>query len=218
MGLFSRAPIVEHQISFLGIEGQAATERCIMTAAVRGVDMQICYTSDELEIDHISNYQYLSPFERAPSLKDGNFAIAGLRGIITYLDTRGVGGSLQPRKARLLGLQNYWIELGERLLAPVLQSTENATRRQNLDDSPMAAQFIRRLSEVVDHSEFIVGPASLADPQIAAYIKLLRGKDLLSQEYGPIKSWYDRVFGLIPDELRVKYGAYFTMEKARKVA
>ena len=223
MGLFSRAPSsINQEISFLGIEGQLATERCIFTAGTRGADMQICYASDAPEIDHTTDYQFLSPFERVPSLRHGDFAIAGARGIIAYLDARGVGIPLTPRKARLVGLQNYWIELAGKLLAPIIQAgetSENSNKKDaQISDYQQAESFIYKLNSIVEENEFILGSATLADPQVCAYIKRLQSKNMLPQECDAIRKWYDRVFGLIPTELRIKYSAYFTLEKAKKVA
>lgn len=223
MGLFSRAPSsIKQEISFLGIEGQLATERCIFTAGTRGTDMQICYASDAPDVDHTTDYQFLSPFERVPSLRHGDFAIAGARGIIAYLDARGVGLPLTPRKARLVGQQNYWIELAGNLLAPIIQAAEvcenDSEKSVQISGYHQAENFIHKLNTIVEESEFILGSPTLADPQVCAYIKRLQSRNMLPQECDAIHKWYDRVFGLIPNELRIKYSAYFTLEKARKVA
>ncbi len=84
-------------ISFTG-GTDAVTAKCILTAGVRGVEMDINLSGDSANLTH------------------GPVNAKGESACITYFDKKGVGQSLRPKKARTLGEQNYWMDVSYQYL------------------------------------------------------------------------------------------------------
>ena len=102
MGLFglgkkkdSAAPSANDKISLQGGSKSVDTLKCILTAGLRNVDIEVNLSDDDA----------------GPELTHGSFSTSGEQAITTYLDFKGQGTSFKPKKARHLGNQNCWMEL-----------------------------------------------------------------------------------------------------------
>lgn len=80
------------KISFSGTSDAVST-KCILTAGVRGVEIDIDLSGDSANLTH------------------GPVSAKGESAIVTYFDKKGTGQSLRPKKARTLGEQNYWMDI-----------------------------------------------------------------------------------------------------------
>lgn len=192
MGLFSwKKNNSNQEITLLGIKGQISTLKCLLMAEIKEISLKTTLASSESQVDQINSYQYIDKSDKSPTLTQGDFSVSGARAIMTYLDVKGKGNSLLPKKARTLGLQNYWIDVcSEDLAAPV----EAVIYKQATEEQKACLnKVLTSLDAVLSENQFIVGQLSLADPHVAAYIYLLScsGYDLTS--FPNIGKWISRL-------------------------
>ena len=157
-------------ISFTG-GNDAASAKCILTAGVRGVDMNIDLSNDSVAVTH------------------GPVSAKGESAIITYFDKKGMGSSLRPKKARILGEQNYWMDLS----------------CQYLDKGEKVSEILKRLDSNLANQDFVAGPLSLADPVVAGSVLTLKKAGSCPSGLSNVDSWLARVEQSIPDNLRSNY-------------
>ena len=175
MGLFGfgnkKEKVADTKMS-LAADGSVACAKCVLTAGVRNVDMDVDTSGgDTLTLNH------------------GSFSAVGEGAIVTYLDRKGQGQSVRPKKARVLGDQNYWLEISSKFL----------------DKGEQVGAIMNRLNTVLGDNEFIAGPLSLADPAVAANVLALKKSGQLPGGLSNIDAWLQRVEQKIPDNLRSTY-------------
>ena len=141
---------------------------------------------------------------RAPCLKEGGYIVSGIQAILAYMDVRGEGGSLNPKKAAILGEQNYWVDVAERFIDPnvsVLTAGLKNTQEAKVEIEVVAAkaeigQVMDTLDNVLsDRRRYIVGDYSFADIHWTAAVHLcvLADHQDLVNDRPNIKRWYDQV-------------------------
>tara|TARA_R110002049_G_scaffold213899_3_gene385390 strand:+ start:3781 stop:4431 length:651 start_codon:yes stop_codon:yes gene_type:complete len=204
MGFFSRKKNNSSQeIVLLGIKGQVATMKCLLMASIKDVSLKTTVTSPESDIDQINSYQYIGEVDKTPTLTQGDFSISGARAILTFLDVRGKGASLEPKKARTLGIQNYWIDICYQTLAP---ATEAVIQGEITEQSQACLKkVLTSLNAILAESQYIVGQLSLAEPNVAAYIYLLRCCDYDMTIYPNIGKWISRLEETMSGPLNIGY-------------
>ncbi len=149
----------------------AASNKCILTAGVRGVDINIDLSGGELNVSH------------------GPVSAKGESAIITYFDKKGTGNSLRPKKARVLGDQNYWMDLS----------------CQFLDKDEKVSEILSQLDSNLANQDFVAGPLSLADPVIAGNVLALKKAGNCPAGLSNVDAWLNRVEQSIPENLRSNY-------------
>ena len=155
----------------LSTDGSVACAKCVLTAGVRDVDIDVDTSgSGPLTLNH------------------GSFSAMGDGAITTYLDRKGRGQSVRPKKARVLGDQNYWIEVSNML-----------------DKGEQVEAVLNRLNSVLGDNQFIAGPLSLADPAVAGSVLALKKSGKLPSGLSNIDAWLGRVEQKIPENLRSTY-------------
>ncbi len=156
----------------LSADASVACAKCVLTAGIRNVDIDVDTSgSGNLALNH------------------GTFSATGEGAITTYLDRKGQGQSVRPKKARILGDQNYWLEVSSQLL----------------DKGEQVDAILNRLNTVLGDNEFIAGPLSLADPAVAASVLALKKSGNLPSGLSNIDAWLGRVEQKIPENLRANY-------------
>lgn len=217
MGFFSKKKDSSNQkIIFMGIHGQAATIKSLLLAGIRGVPMDVDFAEADIKPDQLHSYQTINSSDKAPILTQGDFSVAGARGIQTYIDIRGNGASLYPRKARVLGQQNYWIEVCYKVLAPVVQAIANSESNEDIEDQ--CNHILTSLNTILADNQFVAGPLSLADPHVASYIYVLRGTGKDLQDYSNITNWITRLEDQMSDNLKDKYLSFVNSDLEQLVA
>lgn len=217
MGLFSRKKDNSSQeIALLGVKGQVATMKCLLMAGIKDISLKITLASPDSEIDQVTSYQYLDDSKRVPTLTQGDFSVSGARAILTYLDVRGKSPSLVPKKARTLGLQNYWIDVCYQTLAPVTQAT--VRRIGTEQDRACLEKVLASLDSTLSENQFIVGQMSFADPNVAAYIYVLRCCDYDMSKYPNISQWISRLEEKMSGPLNIEYLPMATKDSSSQVA
>ena len=118
MGFFSRKKKVIKKLQLKGFPGHIDTCKCLYLAAEKKLDIELALL-DLVEQDQNKDaYLSISPFGKIPSLIDDSLVVSGVAAVLPYIDIKGSGQSLTPKKAANLGLQNYWIEVGTEKLLP----------------------------------------------------------------------------------------------------
>lgn len=217
MGLFSRKKDISSQeINLIGVKGQIATMKCLLMAGIKELSIKTTLVSVNNEIDQVNSYQYLDTSQKVPSLTQGDFSISGTRAILTYLDVRGKGQSLVPKKARVLGQQNYWIDVCYQTLAPVLQAVIHGQASE--ENKATLDKLLFRINSNLAENQFIVGQLSFADPHVAAYIYVLRCSGYDLSEYNNISVWMTRLEGKMSGPLDIDDLPMNTKSKNSRVA
>ena len=217
MGLFSRKKdTASQEMVLLGVKGQIATMKCLLTAGIKEISLKTTLVSADGEIDQVSSYQCINASDKSPTLTQGDFSVSGTRAILTYLDVRGKGQSLVPKKARTLGLQNYWIDICYQVLASATQAI--ISKQATEEDKSCLEKVLSRLNAILAENDYIVGQLSFADPNVAAYIYVLRCSDHDMSKYPNIASWISRLEANISGPLDVDYLSIATQASNSQVA
>ena len=147
----------------------AASAKCILTAGIRGVELDVNLSGgDDLSMTH------------------GPVTITGEKAIETYLDRKGNGMSLRPKKARVLADHYCWIEVASQLL----------------DKGEKVDQALNMMNDALGSQDFLAGQLSLADPIVAGSVLTLKKNNNLPSGLSNIDAWLGRVEQKIPDNLR----------------
>ena len=127
---------------------------------------------------------------------------------MAYMDVRGQGGSLNPKKASILGEQNYLVDVAQRILdanvamlmRPFLpQGSEYDGDTIKAAVQEARAEIHRALdcaeAALVDGRRFMVGEYSFADIHWTAGIHLcvMAGHQDLLDGRSTVKAWFNRV-------------------------
>lgn len=217
MGLFSRKKDTSSQeIALLGVKGQVATMKCLLMAGIKEVSLKTTLASPDSEIDQVSSYQYLDSSKKVPTLTQGDFSVSGARAIQTYLDVRGKGPSLVPKKARTLGLQNYWIDVCNQTLAPATGAMIQG--KATAEDKACVEKVLSSLNSNLAENQYIVGQISFADPNVAAYIYVLRCSGHDMSQYPNIEKWISRLEEKMSGPLNIEYLPLETKSSSSQVA
>ncbi len=208
MGLFSRKKKSQGNIHMRGFPGHIDTCKCLYLGAEKGVPIDfnmLDLTGNEQNADA---YLSLSPFGKVPCLGEGDTVISGAAAILPYIDVKGAGQSLTPRKAARLGEQNYWIEVGQREVLPhintlldeqVLRKMQDADYKPDQSKIDTALRAIDRVLEVADKQlqdrDYFAIDYTFADIHWAPYIHFceLTGHDDLLSSRPNLKAWIERI-------------------------
>jgi glutathione S-transferase len=191
------------EIELLGISGHIATLKCLILAKIKGLSLRTTLASYDVGVDQINSYQYLDSSKIVPTIKHDGYTFSGTAAILTYLDVRGKGTSLTPRKARILGQQNYWVDICYQVLGPVTQAitTGNASN----DDKNLLNKILTSLNNLLAENEYIVGPMTFADPHVAAYYYALNCSGIDMIQYPKISEWIKRLENDMGGPLNIEY-------------
>lgn len=204
MGLFSwKKDKSSQEVTLLGVKGQIATMKCLLMAGIKDISLKTTLATSETEIDHVNSYQYIEETKKVPTLTQGDFSVSGTRAILTYLDVRGKGTSLIPKKARTLGLQNYWVDVCYQTLAP---ATEAMIRgKMTTEDKTCLEKVLSSMNKNLAENQYIVGQLSFADPHAAAYIYVLKCGGYDMSQHPNIEKWIARLEENMSGPLNIEY-------------
>lgn len=208
MGLFSRKKKSGGNIHMRGFPGHVDTCKCLYLAAEKGVQMDVELV-DLTDREHENDaFRALSPFGKIPCLGEGDLVISGAAAILPYLDVRGSGQSLTPRKAARLGEQNYWIEVGQHRVLPhinslveeqVLKPMTNPSYTPDAARIDAAVSAVELVFSVADQhlngKDYFAGDYSFAEIHWAPYLHfwVMTGYEGRLARYPHLKLWFDRI-------------------------
>ena len=142
-----------------GPAGPGRTQ-CLLLAGIRGIELQADISADD-----------------TVTLTHGPVTLTGVSAIETYLDIKGQGAPLKPKKARHLGEQNRWIEISNQLL----------DQHQKVD------QIMQRMNEILAEQEFLAGPLTQADPHVAGSVLALKRARQCPPDLSNVEAWLKRL-------------------------
>ncbi len=185
MGLFSKSkPKVSESPKLSCMPGDAASYKCIFLASYRKIPVDVEWCEPSSLDDKMSESLNMSNLNRYPCIKDGDFMVCGGGAVLTYLNIKGRTPTIHPRKARVLAMQQYWIQ--------VLNTKCN--QPENYD------AVFAELDQALENQKYIVGEFSLADIHWAAAFKALEqsGTVVDMSKFNNISSWISRMKNEIP--------------------
>ena len=165
--------------------GDAGSYKCLFLASYRKIPVDIEWGEPSTLDDKMSESLNMSNLNRYPCIEDGDFKICGESAVLTYLNIKGRTPTIHPRKARVLAMQHYWIQ--------VLNTKCNA-------EENFPAVF-EHLDQALEGKKYIVGELSLADFHWAAAFKALEesGNAVDVSQYKNISDWFSHIKTEIPD-------------------
>ena len=169
--------------------GDVGSYKCLFLASYRKIPVEIEWEeSSELD-DKMSESLNMSNLNRYPCIEDGDFTISGENAVMTYLNIKGRAPSIHPRKARVLAMQQYWIQVLKTKFMPEEGSGEPNTA--TLD----------ALDKALTNQKYIVGEFSLADIHWAAALKVLEdgGNASILSNYKNVADWFANMKTEIPN-------------------
>ncbi|MDX2504281.1 MAG: glutathione S-transferase family protein [Gammaproteobacteria bacterium] len=212
-----------------GFPGHIDTCKCLYLGAEKGVQIDfntLDLTGNEHQADA---YLSLSPFGKIPCLGEGDTVISGAAAILPYIDIKGAGQSLTPRKAARLGEQNYWIEVGQHEVMPhintiideqVLFQMKDKDYKPDQSKIDAALQAIDKVFDAADKQlegkDYFASDYTFADVHWVAYMhfcEITGHHDLLNKRPN-LKSWLERIktrkngtqitYNVLPDLEQIK--------------
>lgn len=173
--------------------GDPASYMCIYLASYRKFSIDIEWVQRSSLEDQMARALISSNIEQLPSIEDNDFITCGTKAVLTYLNNKGGAPAIHPRKARVLAMQQYWIEMLEKFSA-LINDPENP---QHLEQSEI---IINELDHVLAENTYIVNEWSLADIHWLAKFKTMQeqGQDRFLQKFEHIQAWLTRLNTEIP--------------------
>lgn len=205
MGLFGKRKNKQPPaLQMRGYPGDPGTNKCLLMAAERGVQLETQLVDLEERACDSPEYRALSPFGKVPCLRDGDFVTSGAPAVLAYLDIKGNGNSLNPKKASILSEQNFWVDLAQRFADPVVTRLVSSLAPAAPASSPAQlesdrAGLTQALSQLdttmADNRQFIVGQYSFADIHWTACMHLcvLAGERAVMDPFSALAAWFERV-------------------------
>lgn len=226
MGLFGKTKKKQSAPQLRGYPADPGTNQCLLMAAERGIALDSVLVDVGEHACDSPEYRALSPFGKVPCLRDGDFVVSGAQAILAYMDIKGGGASLSPKKASILGEQNYWIDLGQRVARPAVTTLVEpllpgggAVAESELDAARTALSDALALlnGAMADGRSFIVGQYSFADIHWTAYVHLclMSGEQALLEPHGELAAWLDRVRARRGAAGSMTYDALATLDEIR---
>ena len=195
----------QYMLQLLGTPWDPDTLKCIIAAAEQGMEMRCGYL-DTLKAEQDSSaYREMFEFGTYPGLQEADYNVAGVSGILAFINARGLGYSLIPKNVTDAATQDFWIDIAlteatphiqslvqEQIVKPLADSSysadDNVYNQAKLNLAPILAALDKQLTG----QPYIVGKYSFADIHWTALIHLLMlagAADLLSP-CPQISRWY----------------------------
>ena len=186
MGLFSKSkPKASEKTKLVCVPGEEASYKCLFLASYRKIPVEVEWEEASTLDDKVSASLNLSNLNRFPCVEDGDFTICGEAAVLTYLNIKGRTPTIHPRKARVLAMQQYWIQ--------VLTT--------KCKDPANIPTVLSELDKALTGNKYIVGELSLADFHWAAAFKALEEGNASPDisNFKNISDWYSRMQSEIPN-------------------
>ena len=192
MGLFSSKSKVNAPPKLTCCPNDAESYKCILLASYRGLPVEIIWEDTSAHEDKLSASLHMSNLHRFPCIDDGEFTNCGSAAVLTYLNIRGGAPSVHPRKARVLAMQQYWVQVLKTKVEPFLNDIAK--------NSNVIAKALELLNENLEGKRHIVGEFSLADIHWGAVLLMLeKDHTKILSSYKNINQWLAGLKVEIPD-------------------
>lgn len=191
MGLFNSKPKVNTTPKLTCCPNDAESYKCILLASYRRLPVDIVWNDSSAHEEKLSASLHMSNLNRYPCVDDGEFTNCGSAAVLTYLNIKGGAPSVHPRKARVLAMQQYWIQVLNTKVAPLINNIANNDKALK----KIFAVFDKNL----EGKRHVVGEFSLADIHWSAVLLMLE-KDHMNifSGYKNISQWLAHIKTEIP--------------------
>ncbi len=189
------------RMTMRGFPGDANTCKCLLMAAEKKVKLDVEVLDVLGGACDQEAYRAISPFGKYPYLEEGDFSTTSVNAVLSFLDVRGEGSSLlNPKKAQLFGLQNYWGQVSRKLCEPAVDTLVKASiygiEGGDLDAArAQVATVLDELNSFIDNKEYLVGEYSFADVHWTAVVHMLTlagDQDMITSRSN-LNAWFGRV-------------------------
>jgi len=136
--------------------------KCILLATHRNLDLDISWSEASALDSNLSNSLDLKETDSLPIIEDQDITMSRADALLGYLNIKGSAPAVHPKKARVLAQQNYWIQLLDDKLKPLLSDFEG--------NKDAIKTILTAVDKQLSVDSFMVGEFTLADIHwLAAY-------------------------------------------------
>ena len=176
----------QYVLDLIGSISDPETYKCILAAGEQGMEMN-CYAIEKLtpsQAEEMNSYE--------PCLRESDFIIRGSESIVSFINARGLGYSLEPKNAQLAAIQNYWVDVAKSDFYNAVKNLLDGVDNYQKD----IFFFLEALDKQLRNNKYIVcDKYSFADISWIAYIHYLLINDYenLINSRKNISSWFERI-------------------------
>lgn len=204
MGIFKKRSANPQEVPTLICEySNPETYKCIFLANYRNLPIKLKLQDTSKNDEKVAHSLHLPSANQFPIIKDEEFTVSGTNAVLTYLNIKGQAPSIHPRKARILAMQQYWIQVLVKIFQPLIEEFK-------FNDAKLEA-ILTELSNTIDSKDYILEEFSLADIYWFAVFKILedKGQSQVIQKYQHIANWFAKLKDIAPnfDDLTQKVAA-----------
>jgi glutathione S-transferase len=192
MGLFSLKSKANETPRLICNSNDAGSYKCLFLASFRKIPVTVEWEESSALKEEISESLHLPGLNRFPCVEESDFTVCGTNAVLTYLNIKGKAPTIHPRKARVLAMQQYWIQVLTTKLEPLL--TEISNRQKD------AATVLEVFDNNLADKNYITGVFSLADIHWAAIFRMLEDQSQSSifKNYINLNIWLAKIKAEIP--------------------
>jgi len=192
MGLFSLKNKANETPKLLCNSNDAGSYKCLFLASYRKIPVYVEWEESSALKEEMSECLHLPGVHRFPCLEEGDFTVCGTNAVLVYLNIKGQAPTIHPRKARVLAMQQYWIQVLTTKFEPLLVDISNRLK----DAAAVLQVFDNNLAD----KNYITGVFTLADIHWAAIFRMLedQGQNSLFENYKNINIWLAKIKAEIP--------------------
>jgi len=183
---------LQDKMKFYGNPSCLNTAKCLFMAAEKGIDIESHYIGADGEGD-AAEAAAISPHGSFPVIRDVDFAVYGISAIMSFLDDKGFGPSLVPRKSINRTTMYQWNHV-----ATDLAQTSVADLIAGNGDKAMVSHWFDALEKHLKtknaslRGDYICGEFSMADIHWAALAQgcfLAGAGDIIESRPGVMHWW-----------------------------
>jgi len=183
---------LQDKMKFYGNPSCLNSAKCLFMAAEKGIDIEAHYIGADGEGD-AAEAAAISPNGSYPVIRDVDFVVYGINAIMSFLDDKGFGPSLVPRKSVNRTTMYQWIHIASDLAQPSVADLVAGN-----GDKAIVAHWIDALGNHLAaknaslRGEYIAGDFSMADVHWAALTQgcFLAGHGDIIESNPVVSKWW----------------------------
>jgi len=196
----------QYMLQLLGAPWDPDTVKCLIVAAEQGMEVR-CGVLNTLENEQDSAaYRQLCRLGVTPGMKEADYYLAGVNGILAFINARGLGYSLVPKHVNACAAQDYWIDVAindaepsvktliQEYITEAMRTPDYAPQMSAIKEAQEALiPTLERLDVQLGRHGYIQDKFSLADAHWLGLMHFLFIMDEVAgfiSEYAQITRWY----------------------------
>lgn len=194
MGLFKKTKKNEAEGMVLVCEyDHPDSFKCIFLATYRNLAFRVNWVESSTFEDKTNQALQLPNSDQYPIVYEGDFKISGAAAVLTFLNIKGGSPSIHPRKARMLAQQQYWLQVLDQKVQPLIfDLSENKIELQ---------EVLSLFNAQLENKDYVIDEFSLADVYWYSVLKYLeiKGHERIYQDFKNITDWCEHVKRKAPE-------------------